>query len=1077
MAGFYSDSPVQDQIDADELSATEAKTAAEAAQAAAEAAQAAAETAEAGAEASELAAGSSETNAAQSATSAANSATSAATQAASASSSASSAASSDSSAAASASNAAASATAAATSASTASGHETAASTKASEASASAANAAASETAAGASELAAASSESAAASSATAAASSATTAATEAGNAATSATAAAASETNAASSATAAAASETAAAASETAAAASESASAASETAAGTSETNAAGSATAAASSASAAASSATAAGSSESAAAGSATAAASSATDAATSASNAATSETNAATSETNAATSASNAATSETNAATSATNAATSETNASGSATSAASSASAAGSARDAALAALDSFDDRYLGQKTSDPSLDNDGNALISGALYFDSTNSIMKVYDGSQWLSAYASTSGSLLAANNLSDLADAATARTNLGLGTAATTASTAYATAAQGALADSATQPGDNVSTLSNDAGYLTSFTETDPVFSASAAAGISATNITNWNTAYGWGNHASAGYLTSFTETDPVFSASAASGITSTNITNWNTAYGWGDHASAGYLTGNQTITLSGDASGSGTTSIVVTVADDSHNHVISNVDGLQTALDAKLASSSYTAADVLTKIKTVDGGGSGLDADLLDGQQGSYYQPASTAITTSNIGSQSVASAAAIDGIGFRNGNSTNGTSPDYIPENGINYVSSISLYGQTDGALYSQAYSASWVHQIYGDYRTGNIAVRGRNNGTWQSWKIIWSNANDGSGSGLDADLLDGLNSSYFFSPANYPDRTNFENVYNNLSTSTGSGGNANTVFQNARSGTFDIWSGSNYPSGTSHIQGMQVRHSTSSHYGWQIAGQYNQNAIWKRQITNNSFSSWAQIWTSASDGSGSGLDADTVDGVQASNIAQLNAYQTFASNTYKYFQVDRGGYCGATNTANLQAFSSGNNSAFMSFHKGGHYAVNMGLDADNALRIGGWSASANRWVLDMSGNMTAAGNVTAYSDIRLKENIKVIPDALEKVQKIRGVTFTRNDQEDKEKLHTGVIAQEVEAVLPEVISEDNLGIKNVAYGNMVGLLIEAIKELKAEVDDLKAQLEEVK
>jgi hypothetical protein len=98
-----------------------------------------------------------------------------------------------------------------------------------------------------------------------------------------------------------------------------------------------------------------------------------------------------------------------------------------------------------------------------------------------------------------------------------------------------------------------------------------------------------------------------------------------------------------GKQASGSYLTGNQTITLSGDASGSGTTAITVTVADDSHNHIISNVDGLQTALDAKLASSSYTAADVLTKIKTVDGAGSGLDADLLDGQQGSYYLNTST--------------------------------------------------------------------------------------------------------------------------------------------------------------------------------------------------------------------------------------------------------------------------------------------------------------------------------------------------------------------------------------------------------------------------------------------------
>ena len=63
------------------------------------------------------------------------------------------------------------------------------------------------------------------------------------------------------------------------------------------------------------------------------------------------------------------------------------------------------------------------------------------------------------------------------------------------------------------------------------------------------------TKISNWDTAYSWGDHSTAGYLTSYTETDPVFSASPANGITATNITNWNTAYGWGDHSVAGYLT------------------------------------------------------------------------------------------------------------------------------------------------------------------------------------------------------------------------------------------------------------------------------------------------------------------------------------------------------------------------------------------------------------------------------------------------------------------------------------------------------------------------------------------
>jgi len=71
-------------------------------------------------------------------------------------------------------------------------------------------------------------------------------------------------------------------------------------------------------------------------------------------------------------------------------------------------------------------------------------------------------MKVWSGSAWLDAYASLSGALIATNNLSDLNNVSTARTNLGLGTAATTASSAYATAAQGTLADSALQTGDKV---------------------------------------------------------------------------------------------------------------------------------------------------------------------------------------------------------------------------------------------------------------------------------------------------------------------------------------------------------------------------------------------------------------------------------------------------------------------------------------------------------------------------------------------------------------------------------------------------------------------------------------
>ena len=174
-------------------------------------------------------------------------------------------------------------------------------------------------------------------------------------------------------------------------------------------TNAANSATAAASSASAASSSASSASGSASTASTQASNASTSASNASTSASGASTSATNAAASASTASTQASNASTSATNAASSASAASTSASNAATSATSAETAKTAAESARDATLAAYDSFDDRYLGAKSSDPSVDNDGNALTAGSLYFNSVDNVMKLWTGSAWVAAYVSGSG--------------------------------------------------------------------------------------------------------------------------------------------------------------------------------------------------------------------------------------------------------------------------------------------------------------------------------------------------------------------------------------------------------------------------------------------------------------------------------------------------------------------------------------------------------------------------------------------------------------------------------------------------------------------------------------------
>ena len=112
----------------------------------------------------------------------------------------------------------------------------------------------------------------------------------------------------------------------------------------------------------------------------------------------------------------------------------------------------------------------------------------------------------------------------------------------------------------------------------------------------------------------------------------------------------------------------------------------------------------------------------------------------------------------------------------------------------------------------------------------------------------------------------------------------------------------------------------------------------------------------------------------------------------------------------------------------------------------------------------QAGGWGAYC-----DDSGNWTAVGDVTAYSDARVKENVKTIEGALDKVLALRGVSYTRIGSEDG-KTKIGVIAQETLPIVPEVVNQDEYGMYNVAYGNMGGLFIEAIKELKKENDELR-------
>ena len=135
------------------------------------------------------------------------------------------------------------------------------------------------------------------------------------------------------------------------------------------------------------------------------------------------------------------------------------------------------------------------------------------------------------------------------------------------------------------------------------------------------------------------------------------------------------------------------------------------------------------------------------------------------------------------------------------------------------------------------------------------------------------------------------------------------------------------------------------------------------------------------------------------------------------------------------------------------------------------------NMGYRPDMSGNYDSWGTE--RFRINTDGSMycfssfTASGDVTAYSDIRVKDNIETIPNAIDKVKSIRGVTFTRTDNDDNKK-YMGVIAQELLNVIPEVVSETDSGMYTVAYGNITAVLIEAIKEQQKQIDELKAKLD---
>lgn len=203
------------------------------------------------------------------------------------------------------------------------------------------------------------------------------------------------------------------------------------------------------------------------------------------------------------------------------------------------------------------------------------------------------------------------------------------------------------------------------------------------------------------------------------------------------------------------------------------------------------------------------------------------------------------------------------------------------------------------------------------------------------------------------------------------------------------------------------------------------------------------------------------------------GNGANISLVTAVNTTSIAgslanghawtNLNSFSSYAPIAIS----DRSGNLAVTALTNTA-------SASMTFIRSGIFAVNMGLDADNVFKIGGYSAGTTPlFSLDMSGNLTTLGNITAYSDKRIKKDIEPIKNALGNLLKLTGVTFSKISNDEKGR---GFIAQDVEEVYPELVhtapSGENL--KSVAYANLMGDVVEAIRELSDRLSIIEKKLE---
>ena len=667
-----------------------------------------------------------------------------------------------------------------------------------------------------------------------------------------------------------------------------------------------------------------------------------------------------------------------------------------------------------------------------------------------------------------------------------------------------------------------------------------SSSETDPVFTASPAFGITSTNITQWNTAYGWGNHVNAGYLKantggySSTYSIPIVAGAevyTGGSVTITGSTgtintpshgtsaNWNTAYGWGDHASAGYVlrdfqeTGRN-LTINSDSTAADAGLCLRNSNNGFAFQVYGNgtdygfLNGKWSSWDIKKTANGDMQLRIGSTLQTVWHTGTLTTTEKANWNTAYGWGNHASAgyLTSFDITSQtdpkylrSDVDDTALGRITLNKGHGMLRQDGVYIYPNSFQYAAHWKF---TEAAqLNSPPGSGSWRHvqtiQGWSQHSTsypswqmsfgnGAIGVRqSTSNTAWASWQTLLTSSNYTS----YAPTLTGSGASGTWGIS----------VTGNAATATSatSATTAGTCTGNAATATWadtvDVNSGN-----TSAAWYDVVWHSGDSLYsstgveiyanGSYLRAEYlnmthasttrNSDTIffsstdsYIRKNNASGFRSSLNVptrtggnasgtWGISITGSSASCTGNAATATTATNVTGISRnvgdFGSIAANT------TRGGYYGLSCGGHLVLMSSGsahgiyddvNNDWWVRFYEN----AGVGLNYNGSSKLDTTSVGVS-----VTGSMTASGEVTAFSDARLKSDVKTLDG--DKVYQMRGVSYTKDGQAS-----SGVIAQELQEVAPELVHEGEEYL-SVAYGNMVGYLIEAIKDLKAEVEELK-------